>query len=98
MRSCPRHRQACTFAANSGGTTASKKHDADWQIGSTRTGRRGRVVLRITITDFPDEQRWSLAGRLVGRWAAELRSTWRERRRESDARRCVVDLNDVTFI
>ena len=55
-------------------------------------------MLRITITDFPNEQRWSLAGRLVGRWAAELRSTWRERRRESDVRRCVVDLNDVTFI
>jgi len=55
-------------------------------------------VLRITITDFPDEQRWFLEGRLVGPWAAELISTWRETRRDGDARRCIIELNDVTFI
>jgi anti-anti-sigma regulatory factor len=55
-------------------------------------------VLRITIIDFPEEQRWSLEGRLVGPWAAELRSTWRQARRQGDARRCVVELNNVTFI
>jgi anti-anti-sigma regulatory factor len=55
-------------------------------------------VLRITITDSLDEQRWSLAGRLVGRWVAEFRSTWRKRHRKSDTRRCVVELNDLTFM
>lgn len=55
-------------------------------------------MLRITITDFPDEQRWFLEGRLVGPWASELISTWRETRREGDARRCIIELNDVTFI
>ncbi|MCU1243854.1 MAG: uncharacterized protein JWO71_4580 [Candidatus Acidoferrum typicum] len=55
-------------------------------------------MLRITITDFPDEQRWFLEGRLVGPWAAELISTWRETRRDGDARRCIIELNDVTFI
>jgi ABC-type transporter Mla MlaB component len=55
-------------------------------------------VLRITITDFPDEQRWSLEGRLLGPWAAELISLWRERRHPHETRKCVVELNHVTFI
>lgn len=55
-------------------------------------------MLRITITDFPGEQRWSLEGRLVGRWAAELSSAWRQTRRESDTRRCIVELDEVTVV
>ena len=55
-------------------------------------------MLRITVTDLPDEQRWLLEGRLVGPWASELRMTWRNARRESDTRRCIVELNNVTFI
>jgi hypothetical protein len=55
-------------------------------------------VLRITITDFPDEQRWYLEGRLIGPWAAELSSLWRGKRRQRDGRKCIVELNDVTFI
>jgi hypothetical protein len=54
-------------------------------------------MLKITITDLPDEQRWSLQGRLVGQSAAELRSAWRARR-GVDSRRCLVELIDVTFI
>jgi hypothetical protein len=59
--------------------------------------RRG-VVLKINITDLPDEQRWSLQGQLVGQWAAELRLTWREKCHEGDTRRCIVELIDVTFV
>ena len=59
--------------------------------------RRG-VVLKINITDFSDEQRWSLQGQLVGQWAAELRLTWREKRHEGHTRRCIVELIDVTFV
>ncbi len=55
-------------------------------------------MLRITITDFPDEQRWSLEGRLVGPWAAELSSLWREKRQERNGRKCIVELSNVTFI
>jgi len=55
-------------------------------------------VLKITITDLSDEQRWSLQGQLVGQWAAELRSTWRERRHAGDTRRYVVELIEVTSI
>jgi anti-anti-sigma regulatory factor len=55
-------------------------------------------MLRITVTDLPDEQSWLLQGRLVGPWAAELMLAWRNARHESDTRKCIVDLNDVTFI
>ena len=56
------------------------------------------LVLKITITDLPDEQRWSLQGRLVGPWAAELKSRWREARDVGDTRRCIVELIEVTSI
>jgi hypothetical protein len=55
-------------------------------------------VLKITINDLPDEQRWSLQGQLVGQWAAELKSTWREARHAGDTRRRIVDLIEVTSI
>ena len=55
-------------------------------------------MLKITITDSWNEQRWFVQGRLVGQWAVELRSAWREARRGGDTRRCVIELIDVTFI
>ncbi len=55
-------------------------------------------MLKITMTDLSDEQRWSLQGQLVGQWAAELRSTWREARHAGDTRRCIVELIEVTSI
>jgi anti-anti-sigma regulatory factor len=55
-------------------------------------------VLKITITELPDEQRWSLQGQLAGEWAAELKSTWREARHAGDMRRCIVELVEVTSI
>jgi hypothetical protein len=55
-------------------------------------------VLRITVTNSPEEQRWSLQGQLVGQWAAELRSTWRKAQVEGDTRKCIVELTEVTSI
>lgn len=55
-------------------------------------------MLRIAITDLPGEQRWSLQGQLVGEWAAELKSTWRNTRRTGDTLKCVVELIEVTSI
>lgn len=55
-------------------------------------------MLKITITDLPDEQRWSLQGQLAGEWAAELKSAWREARHEGHTRIYIVELIDVTFI
>ena len=59
---------------------------------------QGRAVLKITITDLSDEQRWCLQGLLIGQWAAELQSTWREARQAGDARRCIVEMIEVTAI
>ena len=55
-------------------------------------------MLKITITDLPDEQRWSLEGQLAGQWADELKSTWREARHVGDTRKCIVDLIEVTSV
>jgi hypothetical protein len=55
-------------------------------------------VLKITISDLPDEQRWSLQGQLVGQWADELKSTWTESRYAGDTRRRIVELTEVTSI
>jgi hypothetical protein len=55
-------------------------------------------VLKIAITDSVDEQRWSLQGQLVGQWAAELRSTWKEAHHIGDTRKCIVELIEVTSI
>ncbi len=55
-------------------------------------------MLKITITDLSDEQRWSLQGLLIGQWAAELQSTWREARQAGDTRRCIVEMIEVAAI
>jgi hypothetical protein len=55
-------------------------------------------VLKITITDLSDGQRWSLQGQLVGRWADELKSTWREAHHTEDTWRCIVELIEVISI
>ncbi len=55
-------------------------------------------MLKITNAGTATEQRWILCGQLTGPWVAELRSNWEQRRQESDGRKCLVDLTDVTFI
>ena len=55
-------------------------------------------MLRITMTNSPEEQRWSLQGQLVGQWAAELRSTWRKAHVVGETRKCIVELIEVTSI
>jgi hypothetical protein len=55
-------------------------------------------VLKIAITDLPDEQRWCLQGQLGGQWATVLMSTWRETHHAGDTRRNIVDLTEVTSI
>ena len=55
-------------------------------------------MLKITMNELPDEQRWSLQGHLVGEWADELMSTWRKTRQVGDTRKCIVELIEVTSI
>jgi anti-anti-sigma regulatory factor len=55
-------------------------------------------VLKITRTETSAEEKWILQGRLVGLWVSELRRYWKETHRTDNNRKCIVDLNDVTFI
>ena len=55
-------------------------------------------MLKIIITETGTETRWILQGKLVGPWVRELRSCWKKRHRTQAWQRCIVDLNDVTFI
>ena len=50
------------------------------------------------MTNSTEGQRWSLQGQLVGQWATELKSTWREAHAIVGERRCIVDLIEVTSI
>jgi hypothetical protein len=55
-------------------------------------------VLRITITDEPEVQRWILQGRLSGPWVAQLKSDWEKSHGLNGNRICVVDVSSVTFV
>jgi hypothetical protein len=55
-------------------------------------------MFRITVAETATEQRWTLEGRLVGPWVAELRTSWKNRHRAQNGRTCIVDLSAVTFI
>ena len=55
-------------------------------------------MLRITIAETLNEQRWTLEGRLVQPWVSELKSNWTRTETARLERKCVVDLTGVTFI
>jgi anti-anti-sigma regulatory factor len=55
-------------------------------------------MLKITVTNTATEERWSLHGRLVAPWVKELKATWKRSRRTAQGRRCIVNLDEVTFI
>ena len=55
-------------------------------------------MLKITITETQTESRWVLQGQLVGPWVNELRRCWKAKQTKKNWKKCVVDLNDVTFI
>jgi hypothetical protein len=55
-------------------------------------------VLKITRTETSAEEKWILQGRLVGLWVSELSRCWKETHRTGNNLKCIVDLNDVTFI
>lgn len=55
-------------------------------------------MLKITRTETSVEEKWILQGRLVGLWVSELRRTWKKTHRTDIDLKCIVDLNEVTFI
>ena len=52
-------------------------------------------MLKITITNTATVERWTLEGRLVTPWVDELKRSWKRTIRR---RRCIVNLDEVTFI
>ena len=55
-------------------------------------------MLRVSYSDTPEGQHWSVCGRLAGPWVDELRSCWQHARERAPLARSVVDLKDVVFI
>jgi len=55
-------------------------------------------MLKITITNTATVERWTLEGRLVTPWVTELKTSWKRARRTIRRRRCIVNLDEVTFI
>ena len=55
-------------------------------------------MLKISFSETPAEERWSLHGRLTDPWVDEFRACWRKNHRRDVERACIVDLNEVTFI
>ena len=55
-------------------------------------------MLKITITNTVKEERWTLQGRLVAPWVDELKACWKRARRAAQRQRCIVNLDEVTFI
>jgi hypothetical protein len=65
---------------------------------SRKRHRLRSLMLRTIITDKPREQKWTLQGRLCGKWAADLKEKWEETRSSRVGRDCVVDLEDVMAV
>lgn len=55
-------------------------------------------MLKITITETATAEMWTLQGRLVAPWVDELRANWNRAHRTDHGRRCIVNLDEVTFI
>jgi anti-anti-sigma regulatory factor len=55
-------------------------------------------MLKITITSTATQERRTLQGRLVAQWVNELKASWKMAHRTAQGRRCIVNLDEVTFI
>jgi hypothetical protein len=55
-------------------------------------------MLKITITHTAAVEHWILQGRLVAPWVNELKTSWKRARSAIRSRRCIVNLDEVTFI
>lgn len=55
-------------------------------------------MLRIMIADSAMEERWTLQGRLVAPWVSELKANWKRAHSTVEGRKCIVNLEEVTFI
>jgi hypothetical protein len=61
------------------------------------TRPKENIMLKITFSETPAEERWILHGRLTDPWVHELMKCWKKNHRNV-RRAFIVDLNEVTFI
>ena len=59
---------------------------------------RRSTMLRITVVENPEGEKWILQGQLTGEFATELSTTWRSSLDRSRDRLRIVDLSEVTSI
>ena len=55
-------------------------------------------MLKISILDTPNYRRLMVEGKLMGPWASELASVWRQAATELNGRELVVDVKGLTVI
>ena len=55
-------------------------------------------MLKITVATTATEERWTLHGRLVAPWVNELKLSWKREHHPTPGRKCIVNLDQVTFI
>src|SRR4029077_15489908 len=55
-------------------------------------------MLKISFSETPSEERWTLHGRLTAPWVRELRTCWKKNHGREKQRACIVDLNEIKFI
>jgi hypothetical protein len=76
----------------------SAEHSGGEVVGKSIRQAKEVDMLKITRTETSAEEKWILQGRLVGLWVSELRRCWKKTHRPGVDLKCIVDLNEVTFI
>jgi hypothetical protein len=55
-------------------------------------------MLKISILDTPSERRLLIEGKLIGPWATELGSVWRQATADLNGRALIIDVKELTAI
>src|ERR1700739_521642 len=55
-------------------------------------------MLKISFSETPSEERWTLHGRRTAPWVGALSPRWKKNHRSGKERACIVDLNEIKFI
>ncbi len=55
-------------------------------------------MLKISILDTPSQRRLLIEGKLIGPWATELASVWRQATADLNGRALIIDVKGLTAI
>jgi hypothetical protein len=56
------------------------------------------LMLKISILDTPSQRQLVIEGKLIGPWAAELASVWRQATADLNGRALIIDVKGLTAI